>query len=106
MLRDDFVKVFGESDAQAIEVASWDHKNGVHDNKGSDPFRWSLCICIGFQCFEIEEYRKYHGIVTSYESIKQWIRDNAHLENHDGDVDFLALFAGVYNEYIKEETKC
>lgn len=103
MIRDEFVKMFGEKEALALESAAEEHKNGVHDNPGSDPFKWVLLICIGYQCFEVEGYREYHGIVASFESIKQWVKDNAELDSHDGDSDFISLVAGVYNEYVGAE---
>ena len=101
--RKSFVETFGEDQAYVIEAAAHSHMNSVHDNKGSDPFRWAICICIGHQCFEEENYREHHNITAPAEAIKAWIVENGDLANHDGDVDFLALFAGAYDPYIKHE---
>ena len=100
--RQKFVEVFGEEQAQRIEAAAKEHENGVHDNKGSDPFKWALLICIGYQCISSTQYREYHGIKLSWKRVKKWIKENADLGSHDGDCDYLALFAGKYNEYIKK----
>ena len=100
-IRDSFVEVFGEDEAMALEHSAISHENGVNSkNKGSDPFKWTLLICIGYQCFEIEKYRKYHKISAPYDEIKKWIIENAELKDHDGDCDYLALMGGVYNEYV------
>lgn len=100
MIRQAFVDRFGEAEAARIEAAANEHKNGVHDRTGSDPFRWALIICIGHECFTKDSFREYHGIVASTEELKNWIKSEAHLEDHDGDVDYLAMFVGVYNEYM------
>lgn len=103
-IRTAFAQRFGEDQAEAIYRAAVSHKNGVHDNEGSDPFKWALCICIGYQCMEEEPYRADHGITADWEEIQQWIKDHADLASHDGDVDLLAAVCGKYNEYIKQET--
>ncbi len=103
-IRDKFVKEFGEELAEKLEAAAECHRNGVNDgNKGSDPFKWVLLICIGYQCFEESRFRKFHGIPKkpSYAVLKRWIRDNAELGTHDGDYDYLSLFCGAYNYYVK-----
>jgi hypothetical protein len=98
--RDSFVERFGEDQAAHIEAAAREHKNGQHDKPGSDPFRWAIVICIGYQCFEVESHREYHQITAPYDEIKQWAREHGNLAEHDGDCDFLGLFAGAYNEYM------
>ena len=99
-----FVKRFGEDAARRIEQAADSHRNGIHDEPGSDYFRWAVCIVLGHQCVERDSYREYHGIETpTWDEFKQWVKDEAHLEDHDGDVDFLAMFAGVYNEFMPEK---
>ena len=99
-VRESFVTRFGESDAAAIEAAAEEHKNGVHDEPGSDYFRWAIAIAIGYQCAELDRYREYHGIAAPWAEIKDWIKTDGDLAHHDGDSDMLALFAGVYNEYV------
>jgi len=105
MIRDSFVREFGEDQAVAIEGAAIQHGNGINNiNTGSDLFRWAILICIGYQCAEVDSYRQSHGITAPWEKIKTWIKINAHLESHDGDCDYLALFACAYNEYMPEES--
>lgn len=96
--RDDFVKYFGEENALAIEAAADEHKNGIHDREGSDRFRWAILICVGSEC--ISRHHEYHSITCAWEDVRDWLKTNKkYLMEHDGDVDFLALFAGVYNEF-------
>jgi hypothetical protein len=102
-IRNEFIKTFGLEETEAIENAAEGHKNGIHDKKGTDPFKWALLICIGHECMMIDSYRKYHGIKHPWEEIKSWIKNNAHLETHDGDYDFLAALCGKYNEYMPEK---
>lgn len=98
--RKSFVAHFGSDQAAAIEDAADSHKNGIHDSKGSDPFRWAIVICIGHQCMEVDGYREHHGITAPWEEIEAWIKEHGDLANHDGDSDYLALFAGVYTKYM------
>ena len=100
--RESFVETFGEEQAQAVERAAQDHKNGVHDKPGSDPFRWAIVICIGYECCSHSGYREAHRITAPWSEIKQWIIEHGDLANHDGDCDYLAMFGGVYNEYMPE----
>ena len=106
-IKEDFIKIFGKNEAKNIEEAAQSHGNGINNgNIGSDPFKWALLICIGYQCMEIERYRKHHGIKTSWKKLKSWIKKHGELDTHDGDFDYLSLFAGVYNEYMpKKEEK-
>lgn len=99
-IRDEFVARFGESNAAAIEAAAESHKNGIHDRPGSDPFRWALVIAIGYQCMEEPNYREHHGITAPWSRLRPWIKQHGNLKEHDGDSDFLGLFAGVYNYYV------
>jgi hypothetical protein len=99
-VRESFVARFGESDAAAIEAAAAEHKNGVHDEPGSDYFRWAVVIAIGYQCMELAGYREYHGITATWADIKDWIKSDGDLARHDGDSDYLAVFAGTYNEFV------
>lgn len=97
-IRPSFVARFGEADAVAIEAAAEKHKNGVHDNPGSDPFRWAIVICIGYDC--MSRFREDHGIHAPWDQIQAWIKGEADLASHDGDVDYMSLLAGTYNEYV------
>ena len=107
--REAFVNLFGEDEAKALEGAAEHHKNGVHDRTGTDPFRWAICICIGYECFTKESYADYHGIKHG-KAIKNWLLQSEQREwmaAHDGDVDFLACFSGAYDPYmpVKGEEK-
>jgi hypothetical protein len=107
-IREKFVNDFGEEFASKLECAADCHANGINsENKGSDPFKWVLLICIGYQCFEIKEYREYHGLpnIPTYATLKKWIRNNADLGTHDGDCDNLSLVAGVYTPFVKSSKK-
>lgn len=99
-VRAKFVELFGERDVAAIESAAAGHANGVHDNRGSDPFQWALCICIGYECMSRESFRQEHRIEASWESLRAAIKEHDKLNEHDGDVDYLALFAGAYHEFM------
>jgi hypothetical protein len=100
MIRDKFVKEFGEEQTVLLEEAALEHNNHIHCNAGSDVFKWTLLICIGYQCFEKERFRQYHKITIPFEKLKQWIKENGELDTHDGDCDYISLLAGVYNEYM------
>lgn len=99
-IRASFVEMFGEDQAVAIECAAEGHKNGIHDNPGSDPFRWAIVICIGHECMKNAEYREHHGITAPWSALKAWIKASANLVEHDGDCDYLSLMAGTYIEYM------
>lgn len=99
-VRESFVRQFGEEDAVSIEKAAREHKNGVHDKTGTDPFKWAILICIGYQCFEYESYRKHHGIKASFLDIKRWCIEEADLGSHDGDCDYISLMTGAYNDFV------
>jgi hypothetical protein len=103
MIREKFVKDFGEEQAQMIEQVANSHANGVNDrNKGKDPFKWALLICIGYQCMEKQSYRNYHQISISWNILKKWIKNYGELSSHNGDCDYLALITGKYHEFIKQ----
>ena len=103
-VRTKFVKRFGEKEAALIEAAAEGHGNGVNNtNRGSDPFKWALLICIGYECMSKDAYRCHHRITTPWVDLKQWIIDHAELGSHDGDSDYLTLFCGGYNEFISRD---
>ena len=103
-VRESFVEHFGEEEAARVEAASRSHRDAHCAHKeGSDPFKYHICICIGFQCMDV--HRGGHGFVASWEELKAWIKEHGELASHDGDVDYLALFCGAYNEFMpKKET--
>lgn len=103
-VRDNFVAQFSETEARAIEDAARSHGNGINDvDKGSDEFKWAICICIGYQCMELTQYRKHHGITAPFDELKQWIIDHGELDSHNGDVDYISAFIGKYNEYMPKK---
>lgn len=107
-IRNKFVKDFSEDTARNIELAAESHSNGVNSaNKGSDPFKWALCICIGYECFEKDHFRECHDIDPkhTYKKISSWIKKNGKLDTHDGDFDYLAMFVGAYNKYMPKKSK-
>jgi hypothetical protein len=80
-IREKFVAAFGEDQASALIRAAEEHENGVNSaNKGSDPFKWALLICIGYECISRDRFREYHGITASWEQLRQWIKDHADSE--------------------------
>lgn len=99
-VRQAFVESFGELQAIAVEAAANEHKNGVHDRPGSDPFRWALVIAIGYECMEVDSYRKHHGITVPWRRLRPWIKKHGDLKNHDGDSDYISLFSGAYNYFV------
>jgi hypothetical protein len=101
-IRHAFAERFGDDQAEAIYAAAREHRNGVHDNEGSDPFKWALLICIGFECMSSDAYRGGHGITAPWDEIKQWIKDHADLASHDGDCDYITMFTGGYDEYMPQ----
>ena len=100
-IRAAFVARFGEDDAARIEAAADKHKNGIHDNPGSDPFKWALCIAIGHEC--MTRFVGYHKIVADPDVLQAWVYESADLASHDGDVDYLALLSGAYEGWIKTD---
>lgn len=102
-IRNKFIKDFSEDEAVALEAAAERHGNGVNnENTGSDKFKWVLLIVIGHQCVELKNYAEFHDIKTSWDKLKPWIKKNASLESRDGDLDYISLAAGIYDEYVKE----
>lgn len=100
--RELFVKKFGEADARALEAAAEGHATPSNSkNRGSDPFRWALCIAIGYEC--IGRFSVYHGLQAAPTDIQQWIKEEARLDLHDGDIDYLSALTGAYNEYLPEK---
>lgn len=105
--RESFVERFGEADAASIERAAVYHKGEFleSDKVGSDTFRDAIVIALGFECMSADSYREYHGITAPWADIQEWIRTDGQLAHHDGPVDYLAMFAGVYNEYVGIEAE-
>ena len=98
-VRSIYAYAFGAEQADAVEAAAAKHKNGVHDDPGSDPFRWALAICLGYECLSKDSYREHHGITVPWDVLRPWIRNHGDLANHDGDVDYLTLFTGGYDYF-------
>jgi len=77
--REKFAQRFGEEQAEKIEVAAKSHDNIAHNNKGSDPFKWAIAICIRYQCVENEDFKKFHGITISLSDFENWVTTEADL---------------------------
>jgi len=101
-IRSAFVARFGEEQAQSFELAANQHV--ASENKGGDPFKWTLLVCIGWQCAEIAEYRQHHGITVPYQDLADWIKAHANLGTHDGDCDLIAAMAGKYGDLMRPAT--
>jgi len=99
-IRTAFVEHFSEDIATSIEQAAESHKNGVHDNAGSDYFRWALLICIGHEC--VTRFREDHSLeALDPEELGTWCRVHKdELQAHDGDVDYISLMTGAYNYWL------
>lgn len=100
---DSFLERFDADTASAITDAAIEHSNDVHDQRGSDPFRWALLICLGYECMEKERMRQYHKITPAWSDLHDWMTEEPQRQafaEHDGDVDYLALFVGVYTPYV------
>lgn len=93
------------SGRRRLEAAAYDHATPreEHRGTGSDPFKWVLCITIGYACFTNERFKEAHGITTPTQALKEWIIEHGELETHDGDFDTLAMIGGIYNEYVKPQ---
>lgn len=101
-VRDGFVEVFGEDMAKAVETAAYQHAEPREPKgAGSDPFKWALCIAIGFECVSQPKFMAAHKInPEAGPAIKQWVVEHGELGSHDGDLDYLALVAGVYQDWM------
>jgi hypothetical protein len=102
-IKEKFIKDFGIELANKVEECAEYHANGINSkNRGSDPFKWAWLICIGYECFEKEKYRKFHKIPPepSWEVLKSWLKKYGKLGTHDGDFDYIALFCGRYSEFV------
>lgn len=100
-VRDAFAERFGEHNAAAVEDAAEMHKNGVHDDPGSDPFKWALCIAIGHEC--MGRFASDHGFTATEGEVRDWVYENADLGSHDGDIDVLAALAGAYDGWLSAD---
>lgn len=98
-IRAAFVEAFTEADAAAIEQAAREHRNGVHDEPGSDPFKWAITICVGHEC--LTRFREHHGITADADDVKAWVYEHGDLASHDGDIDYLCAFLGGYDGWVK-----
>lgn len=100
-IRTKFEKDFSKEQAERFYDAAVRHENGMYPNRGKDPFKWVLMLVISYQC--AEKFRKDHGITIPWRKTDKWIKENAHLESYDGDIDRLALVAGAYNKYMPKK---
>ena len=100
-VRESFVERFGEEQASLIEGAVESHSNMIPwpQDKGSDPFKWVVLRAIGFEC--VTQYKEAHGITVDEGELRDWCLNEGNLSSHDGDFDFLAAFAGIYEGWVK-----
>lgn len=106
-VRQEFVAAFGEKEAQTMESACAYHMNdrALVAREVKQPFKHAIVICIGSECFTAQGYAKWHGFEAPGDVIKQWVKDHAELDTYKGDMDYLALFAGAYNEYMPKKAE-
>ena len=100
MMREKYIKKFGEKQAQRIEEAATTHYlSGATvsgKNKGSNPFKWAILTIIDFQC--VEKYAKEHGItVSNNKFMKFCVKHRKELGEHDGDIGWIGVVAGVFD---------
>lgn len=100
--RTSFVEHFGEDQALSLEAAANEHENGLHPDKGSDPFQWVLMLVISYECASRETFAKHHGITAPWCEVDAWIKAQANMASYDGDVDMIAALTGAYTPYVKE----
>lgn len=108
-VRETFVALFGEADAQRISEATLMHvsptqhpltdlltKFGavfvgrldterIDDNWGSDPFKYEVMTVISSDCVANPELREFHGFELDPEEFYQWVVQHAGLDTFDGD---------------------
>ena len=103
-----FIERFGEEQALFIEMAAHQHVNENHILRpdgwdyGDDPFSNCIFIVIGFQCVEVEFYRKQHNITVPYKDFIDFCKENKTLlRNANGDIDHLTLLCGGYDFLLK-----
>lgn len=101
----EFTHRFGAKTYDAILSAAAEHGNGINDvEKGDDVFRWALLVCIGYECLTRPAFIAYHEIAHA-DAIVAWMKEPAQrawIAAHNGDMDYLAMFAGVYNQFMPE----
>jgi len=97
-LMENFAAHFGMEQAEAVLAAGFMHNNDVHNDPGSDIFRWAVLLCIGYECFT--RFRDDHGITVPEEDLRKWVLEEAELLIHDGDCDYLGLIAGAYDTWL------
>ena len=106
-VREHFVATFGESAAAAIEKAGFGHRDKRDDSLkdrglGSDPFKCALVFVIGYGC--VSRFAEDHGISIEPAAFKSWVREHGELASHDGDMDYISVFTGAYNDYVNQES--
>jgi len=96
-----FITDWGRNTYKLVLKSAIEHGNGINDKKIGHELKHALLICIGFQCMEKPDFQKHHGFVgLDWNKMKKWIKDNAELKTYKGDLDYLSLMCGVYDEYI------
>lgn len=98
--RENFISHFSEKEAELLEAAAVSHENGINStNKGDDPFKWVVCIILGYDCTN-KNKKSHHLEDFDDKKFKEWIKAHGNLSTHNGDVDYLAMICGIYNEYM------
>jgi hypothetical protein len=105
-----FAEKFGEDNTARIEAAAADHRDpcamGDERGKGSDDFRWALLVALSYDC--MTKFAESHGFTPEWAAVDAWMKEPAQREwfaAHDGDVDFLGVFLGIYTPYMPEKAE-
>ncbi|MBI3748061.1 MAG: hypothetical protein HY262_04335 [Chloroflexi bacterium] len=105
-LRDRFVAAFGEHLAISIEAAIERHFPAlkVPLERGSDPFRFALIWAVGLECLSNPAFRVEHGVVASWEFLRDWLRDADLLAGYDGTFDSAGQASGFFRDVLEPPT--
>jgi hypothetical protein len=108
-VRETFVAMFGEDDAQRMLEATLEHVSPtqnpmtmlanlfgmvaagvapterIDDNWGTDPFKYQVLAVIGGECVAAPGFRQHHGFELDPMEFYQWVVQHAELDTFDGD---------------------
>ena len=107
-LEQDFIKEFGEEELKKLKKAAEEHL-AVSINEYNGRFIQAVLFTIGFQCIEVERYRKYHNFKITWDQYKSWLLKHKNsirkIEVGADDIDYLTLLDGGYNFLFGDENE-
>ena len=107
-LEQDFIKEFGEEELKKLKKAAEEHL-AVSINEYNGRFIQAVLFTIGFQCIEVERYRKYHNFKITWDQYKSWLMKHResiiNLEISLDDMDILSYVAGDYDFLFGDENE-